>query len=480
MLNINTDIDSFFKNNIRNNMIDSIDISLKVNDALNLLQKESTSNSGKIKLSEFLCHKLYNIYRLSIDKRNIIVDNLLYSVYNGDNLSIPLRLYYLQFRNEYIAYKVSINLFRNNIPFSKLETVPLNRQFLKDKINIIAYFQILKYIIRTNSDLFNNTDYNDVLNEFEYIFNHPNTSLSVKMEIADIYLLNNKLERGNEMINIVRREEEDLIRRREEEDLIRRREEVRNKHYFKTIYNDTQNVHNSTINNSVLKTAYNLINQENENSSLDNYINIKDIQNVLINIDKSGTRNNNIINVLERIQIDTSVFRYNNNIFGFSLYNVFCALWKFIQKHKSKDELLLRLIEEIVSMDNYCSTGHLSRFVNVIQGFTDDINLQIRISDSSQITIYINNYLNKILLNAPEDITDALIDDNIESKKLFYEFIKKHINEYIPILINELGEPDDYKSFYNTIISAISKYTQFNYWYFINNLTISTLTYKLS
>jgi hypothetical protein len=63
-------------------------------------------------------------------------------------------------------------------------------------------------------------------------------------------------------------------------------------------------------------------------------INIKDIQNVLINIDKSGTRNNNIINVLERIQIDTSVFRYNNNIFGFSLYNVFCALWKFIQKHK--------------------------------------------------------------------------------------------------------------------------------------------------
>ena len=44
-------------------------------------------------------------------------------------------------------------------------------------------------------------------------------------------------------------------------------------------------------------------------------------------------------------------------------------------------------------MTKYCTTGHLSRLINVLQGYTDDKKLSIVISDEQQIKAVIYNYL---------------------------------------------------------------------------------------
>ena len=436
----NINIDQLFSRNIRNNSIDAIDFKEKINTSMTLLKKEDTTKPDKIKICNYLCNKLHNIYRISAVNRDIIIDQLIKTIYYGEELILPLRLSYLRFKNEYIAYKVSINLFRFE-------------PTIKPKINIIGYFQILKYILKTNIDMYNKIDCDDVFNDLEYIFNHPETTLSIKMEIADIHILNNKHERGNEMLDIVRQEEE-RIRRIQ---LAIPGNQI--EHGHKDVYSDTQNVHNKTINSSVLKAAIYLIEKYRPNSKR---VDIDDVKKILSKI--CGKYDFYSVDaVLQRIQFDTSCFTHLDYRFG--LYDVFNALWNFIIEHEHKDELLKRLVEEMIAMSGYCSTGHLSRFINVIQGFTDDDDLLIKISGLDQTYVYISNFLQKLMMDAPEDVTDSIIDGNV---KVFYEFIKKNINENIPNLIKELG--DDI--FYDYLLTSIKRYTKYDEWYIVDNKLI--------
>lgn len=88
--------------------------------------------------------------------------------------------------------------------------------------------------------------------------------------------------------------------------------------------------------------------------------------------------------------------------------------------HEHSKELKIRLLEEIISMAQYCSTGHLSRFINVIQGFTEDPALCITISDFAQIKSVVANVLQKILSSAPEDVLDSMFE---EDQTIFANFI---------------------------------------------------------
>lgn len=66
----------------------------------------------------------------------------------------------------------------------------------------IPYFQILKYIMRNSraSEEIRAT----IIEEFETLFVDPHVNGFIKMEIADIFLLNNRTVRGNEMLSVLR------------------------------------------------------------------------------------------------------------------------------------------------------------------------------------------------------------------------------------------------------------------------------------
>ena len=96
---------------------------------------------------------------------------------------------------------------------------------------------------------------------------------------------------------------------------------------------------------------------------------------------------------LERIYLDRALYSKFNN----TLENVLVKLWTYITDHKHEKEMKKRLLEELEDMSGTCSSGFLSRLVNVLSGFGD---FSIRISWEDQIignlTGRINSQIRKI------------------------------------------------------------------------------------
>lgn len=431
-----TNIDKYLKCEIQGgNIIDSKTIGKTTKKLIEILQLDTTQPIEKIKISDFFCNKLSDIYMLPIDKKQIIIQQLFSSIYDNTELILPIRLHYLRFKQETVSYSVSCKLFINGI---------------RNYIETFAYFQILNYILR--SYLRDENICSDILDEFEGVFDSNETDIYIKMQIADIFLLNGRLNRGNEMLRIIRNQEVNNI-----VDINDNKDDI-----YNNVYEDSQNVHDNSINESILKACIKLITvygtQEFNPSEVK-----KELCFSVYGYDSI------IDTVLERIEIDTCRFTYETNTF--SLHNVFSALWNFVQQTKTCNETIeqkdkriqlhKRIIEEMVSMSRYCSTGHLSRFINVIQGFTDDIELCIKISDNQQIYAIISNYLNKQSINASQLVLDSMIGEN---RKDFFDFIIISLNgEKLIELLKEYGEIKQ------QIIYSVRKYSDWYYWRFSEN-----------
>jgi len=196
------------------------------------------------------------------------------------------------------------------------------------------------------------------------------------------------------------------------------------KNIDKTIYSDRQNVHSSSINSTVKNAAKLLV----DKYYTTNY-NIEDIKNLLI----EKYNNDTISKVLNRISVDISNFNIN-----ISLGQVFISLWNWIHLRENFDEiseLEKILIEEIIYMNEMCASGHLSRLINVTQGFSDEFSINISVMD--QCNAVIRYYLNKRL----EQCTDEkVIDGMITRDKHYINFIQTCIDEKIDYFRTEYGD----------------------------------------
>lgn len=206
----------------------------------------------------------------------------------------------------------------------------------------------------------------------------------------------------------------------------------------RSVYEDGQNVHNTEINNSVLESARNLV--LNYKPSLN--INFDD--KLLDNIDHNIKARIN--SSLHRINSDSSTFKYN-----LSLYSVFQGLLGYIEQHQHKEELYKRLLEELTDMQSTCATGHLSRMMNVIQGFNtpenttgvNEINKNdgskntiVKISIDDEIYANLKNIAEKEIIK--QDNADEIMDDMTStSKNTFRSFAKKIFDNERSRLINE-------------------------------------------
>ena len=57
----------------KENIVDSKNLSKKIRILMKSIKNEKTSPEGKIKIAEFICNKLCDIYLLSENKQNIII-----------------------------------------------------------------------------------------------------------------------------------------------------------------------------------------------------------------------------------------------------------------------------------------------------------------------------------------------------------------------------------------------------------------------
>lgn len=209
-------------------------------------------------------------------------------------------------------------------------------------------------------------------------------------------------------------------------------------HTIKTIYNNKENVHTSTIN----KTAINTIT-----------IIIEDVNKMFQREDIWILTENTLQNLIEKYPpnfkplIDNAIKAYNRimyldnalyTAYNFNLKNIMNYVWTFINnssKVSNKVELEKRLIEEMREMNNTCSSGYLTRFANIFSGFLENGGVFIGWDEQilsifyGKVNLAITSSLNKDL------ILENLIETENENDKQEFQ---KLLRTILPNIIESI------------------------------------------
>ena len=241
-----------------------------------------------------------------------------------------------------------------------------------------------------------------------------------------------------------------------------------------SVYDDKQNVHNKSIDDSVKEILCFLasIPLETKNG---NYITYEDTCKEIIEIycktyniemnskyllfEDIDTKDTNIVeNVDNEYNDDYSEYTYNNTVLKnlelirvsflrFSLdrglysnfqsiQTLFIKIWNIIKTHEHKESLTSRLFEELIDMSGSCTSGHISRIVNVLSGFEINgklINLSIDYKD--EMTSNMIAKLNKKICELEDEeykynISEEMLwTSNYESRTYFNKFFRENVME---------------------------------------------------
>jgi hypothetical protein len=161
---------------------------------------------------------------------------------------------------------------------------------------------------------------------------------------------------------------------------------------------------------------------------------------------------------LNRIYLDRALYtRFNN-----TLLTILLQTWSYIEGHESKDEMKKRLLQELVDMAGWCSTGFAGRIVNSICGF-DQFNLRITWED--QIGANLEGRLNaRVRKIDNEDFKqNVLMELSIDSsepwkRKNFLKFFRENISQIREEMWEEFRVHIDDPSYDMYFLKAVIKY----------------------
>lgn len=224
---------------------------------------------------------------------------------------------------------------------------------------------------------------------------------------------------------------------------------------IKTVYNDSQNVHNSKINRTVINILTSLYDKYKDIITLKGTtaeVNFRHKKSILSSIETSLTdkypfQKELIYTFSTYIKESTANFGE-----GLSMLDAFLSIWLWIRDHKHREELEKRLLEEMKEMNGHCTTGHLARLMNVIQGFTEDESLCIRISDKDQCISVVKTYLTNELVKCEDE---EVIAQMTEGGEVYVKFIRKSIAKKLLEWKTTYGD-----KMLNHIAEAVNKFAQ--------------------
>lgn len=150
---------------------------------------------------------------------------------------------------------------------------------------------------------------------------------------------------------------------------------------------------------------------------------INEIQNFITHVFQDLFHFNRFNNLQKRIRF--------SSVRDIKIYDILNCVWKLINFHLHKEELKIRLIEELKDADGMCSTGIMSRLINCFQGFiTENLpTLQVKIDIKNEIIGKLSYIINT---NAQKQNIDPICDP-----ELFQELIKKIIRKEHKNISNE-------------------------------------------
>ena len=135
------------------------------------------------------------------------------------------------------------------------------------------------------------------------------------------------------------------------------------------VYNDAQSVHNHNIQECIKKSIYNLLNDKEILSS----------ERVIKDIVDDEVLTDGVKEALIEYSKDQTLHSVIQITFG----DLLIPVWSRIQKHEHRDEIKHIMNTEISDGLCKCFTGRISRLVNCLNGFCDDI--EVHIGSNEQI-----------------------------------------------------------------------------------------------
>lgn len=288
-----------------------------------------------------------------------------------------------------------------------------------------AYLQyklrIGQYICNKSS---NQQEIDQIYNWIYQIGTAEHIPVEIRMNAADILRLSNNSKYGVKFENVleqVRRTEEARPTEENHPDFELQRalfeniEVNRTKPKPRTVYNDSQNVHNTALNESVL-TSLKKLHKDYYDPNIINSLNLPE----------------EVEDSVNRIKTDISKFKGD-----ITLFSTYQTILNFIDKHPiHKQELSIRLIEELKDMKDLCATGHLSRLLNVIQGFDFDKEYKIKIDITDEVYATFSHFIQQKIIE--DDKCDELLENlSSEKKDVIFNFINNHKSELFERLKQE-------------------------------------------
>lgn len=223
---------------------------------------------------------------------------------------------------------------------------------------------------------------------------------------------------------------------------------------IQTIYTNTQNVHDESINTSIRNMLRSLIKNDLK-YKLEKEYQIEDIHNFIIDYCNKNELNYSIyLDILKRLMTDPSKYE------GKNLCNIILMVWKKINSFEEsiKLELYKRFIQELQDMIDTCSSGHLSRLLNILSGYIEDKDYQLKINpiDSLRSSIFarLNSELRKLGINQQEEILLALSSSNKEDKIILEEYISYYSpKDELKEEYKDLMKEEEFEEIYNKTIN---------------------------
>jgi hypothetical protein len=140
--------------------------------------------------------------------------------------------------------------------------------------------------------------------------------------------------------------------------------------------------------------------------------------------------------VAQRAQIDTTIFPCGDR--SVTIQEAFCAVIRYILLSPHKEGLFQRLEEEFAEANGLCSSGYINRFMNTLQGFSDEFT--IRIPFPVQLHATITHWLSERMKSASDSEIEGSY--SLEFRENFFRLVANLINLKLSTLFSQYGEED--------------------------------------
>lgn len=345
----------------------------------------SISFEDRIQCVRYMCFIPYKEYvSHCVEASKTIIENDKYDIYNR----------YFFFANNSRNTKLDGHVVHDLHPYfftlSKERNYPLELTLMSARYIIDQYDYL--------SD-----ERNTVLEYILDIADDKNESIYARSECADILIT---LGEGNEIIF--------------GEQVIEELGDLYFENKNKTIYTNAQNAHNETINENTRNIVRALYKEYLKTKSYNDLIktSYEDIHKELSDIDNSEETQDKLHSFFYRVMTDP--FRFER----LSLSDIVLLVYNKIYSFENKNDLMKRLLEEILDCDNSCTTGYFTRIVNTLNGFINDKDMCFNINPRDELRSVIFARINRNIRSLPEKTRESVLEAIEEANfGVFEEFM---------------------------------------------------------